>query len=52
MIICPYVPAAFFRDIMEVCLCDRCPVCTLKSDIFDGVDPVDAYYCESEDKEI
>ena len=51
MIVCPYNPNEYFRDIMEVCLCDRCSDCTLKCDIFDGVDPIDAYYCESEDEE-
>lgn len=43
MIICPYKPEEYFRDIMEVCLCDSCVECTLKCDIFDGLDPIDAY---------
>lgn len=50
MIICPYFPDELFRDVMEVCLCDRCPDCTLKSDIFSGVQPIDAYFVEEEVK--
>lgn len=52
MIICPYFPDELFRDIMEVCLCDRCSDCTLKRDIFSGVDPIDSVFYESEDKEV
>lgn len=52
MIVCPYVPEMYFRDIMEVCLCEECSGCTLKADIFSGLDPIDAYNFESEDEEI
>lgn len=50
MIICPYYPDELFRDIMEVCLCDRCSDCTLKRDIFSGVDPIDSFIIEEEEK--
>lgn len=52
MIICPYYPEIYFRDIMDVCLCEECIGCTLKADIFDGLDPIDAYNFESEDVEV
>lgn len=52
MIVCPYVPEMYFRDIMEVCFCELCSGCTLKADIFAGVDPIDAYISESEDKKV
>lgn len=52
MIVCPYVPEMYFRDIMEVCLCEVCSGCTLKADIFAGMDPIDAYNSESEDKKV
>lgn len=52
MIVCPYVPEMYFRDIMEVCLCEVCFGCTLKADIFLGMDPIDAYNFESEDEEV
>lgn len=52
MIVCPYVPEMYFRDIMEVCLCEVCSGCTLKADIFDGIDSIDAYNFESEDEEV
>ena len=51
MIVCPYVPEMYFRDIMEVCLCEVCNGCTLKVDIFSGVDPIDSYY-ESEEENL
>lgn len=52
MIICPYHPEICFRDIMDVCLCEECIGCTLKADIFAGLDPIDAYNFESEDEEV
>lgn len=52
MIVCPYFPEEYFRDIMEVCLCGRCSDCSLKRDIFDGLTPIDVFNFESEDEEV